>query len=131
MKLLIATLVLGALGAGSLQFSQSQPAEPTAPRTAECEASVRCTGPDTCEVTCTKPDGTTCTIEIACDGDDCRVVSCEGDAGCATNGAAIGAAIGATGGAPAATASASPDCPSACAQACASSCEPTRAGAER
>src|SRR5688572_4649395 len=79
MKILIATLLLGALGAGSFQLAKDAPAAsaPDCPQT--CEASVTCTPEGTCVVTCEKPDGSTCRIEIDCD-EDCSIVSCEGDA---------------------------------------------------
>ena len=84
MKVLIATLLLGALGAGTLHFTNAAAtgAKPAAPCPHGCEATVTCTPEGHCLVTCHRPDGSTCSIEIACDGDECRIVGCSGTPEC-------------------------------------------------
>ncbi len=82
MKILIATVLLAVLGVGSY-LSANSASKGTAPATPQsCEASVTCTPQGTCLVTCHKPDGTTCTIEIDCDGDNCGIVDSQGAPDC-------------------------------------------------
>lgn len=79
------TLSLGALAAvavSSLHLAKAQPAPAAAAPTDACEASVRCLDDERCEITCTRADGQTCTIELSCDADGCRVIDCDGPAGC-------------------------------------------------
>ena len=84
----VKTLLALALGAGSAlgarELIQRDPtADSTpAPVSASCDAQVTCNADGTCTIVCTRPDGETCTIELACDGDSCRVVSCDGPEDC-------------------------------------------------
>ena len=76
MKILIGLLLLGGFGAGTFHFAHATPKQ-TAPRVANaCEASVTRTPEGNCLVTCQGPNGQSCSIEIACDGDDCHVIGC-------------------------------------------------------
>ena len=70
MKILLASVLLAALGLGSYQLASS-PAEPASP---SCEDKVTCTGENTCRIDFTGPGGKTCWVELACDGETCRVV---------------------------------------------------------
>lgn len=80
MKILILTALLGALGVGSYLFAGS----PAAPKAADsCDATVTCTPEGNCLVTCTNDQGETCSIEIACDDGECRIVGCDGPENCA------------------------------------------------
>ena|SRR5687768_17788766 len=82
MKILVSTLLLGAIGAGSLHFSGPESAEAPAPAPGNCNATVTCTPEGTCKITCEDENGATCSIEIACDGEECRIVDCDGPEDC-------------------------------------------------
>ncbi len=71
MKILIASVLLATLGFGSYQLASSS-AAPAAAHS--CDAKVTCTGENTCRIDFTGPDGKTCWVELACDGDTCRVI---------------------------------------------------------
>ncbi len=45
----------------------------------DCKVDARCTPEGTCVITCQSSDGKRCEIELACDGDQCRVIRSEGD----------------------------------------------------
>ncbi len=45
----------------------------------DCKIDARCTSDGTCVITCESSDGKRCEIELACDGDRCRVIRSEGD----------------------------------------------------
>lgn len=98
MKLILATLFLGALGAGSFQLAGAPASTSKSPRpevcpspcaeactevcSMDCDASVRRTGDDRCEITCLRPDGSVCTMEVRCDDDGgSEVLGCRGS-GC-------------------------------------------------
>ncbi len=82
MKILIATILLGALGAGSYLYAKpaAVSAAPSAP--ASCDATLTCTPQGTCKVECQDANGTQCSVEIACDGETCRIVACDGPGDC-------------------------------------------------
>lgn len=98
MKLILATLFLGALGAGSFQLAGAPASASKAPYpegcpspcaevcpevcSVDCDAGVRRTGDDTCEITCERPDGSVCTLEVRCDDDGGCEVLCRGGSGC-------------------------------------------------
>lgn len=85
MKTWIITLSLGALAAlavSSLHLAKADTTQAGPTPENGCEASVRCLDDGRCEITCTRPDGQTCTIELACDTDGCRIVDCDGPADC-------------------------------------------------
>ncbi|HTF91020.1 MAG TPA: hypothetical protein VK843_21575 [Planctomycetota bacterium] len=86
MKILIATLLLGALGAGSLHFAKadSPQAAPLAPVANACDVSVTCTPEGNCQVTCEGPGGETCSVEIPCDGSACQPAGCSAPQACPT-----------------------------------------------
>ncbi len=98
MKILIATILLGALGAGSYLYAKPVASE-VAPSAAQaCNATVTCTPEGTCRVECQDANGAACSIEIACDGETCRIVGCDGPGDCQPG--------------------CQPDCPPACQSAC-------------
>lgn len=82
MKILIATILLGVLGAGSYLYAK--PAAATAaPGAPACgEATLTCTPQGTCKIECQDANGAACSVEIACDGATCRVVACDGPGDC-------------------------------------------------
>ena len=82
MKILITTVLLGVLGVGSFHFARANASEPvpTAPQT--CDATLTCTPQGTCVVECKDATGTTCSIEIDCDGQNCHVLGCDGPLDC-------------------------------------------------
>ena len=85
MKTLIMTALLGAVCFGSYHLVSAQAAPKVAPT---CDATVTCTPEGNCKVTCTNDAGETCSIEIACDGDECHIVGCDGPKDCQTGCAA-------------------------------------------
>ena len=82
MKILIATILLGALGAGSYLYAKPAPAAVAPNVTPSCDATVTCTPQGTCKVECQDANGAACSVEIACDGDTCRIVACDGPGDC-------------------------------------------------
>jgi len=82
MKILIAALLLAALGCGSTKYAlRDSPSHCSQP----CDASVTCTPDGNCLIECTGPDGATCRIELACDGATCRVVDSDCSQACASS----------------------------------------------
>ncbi len=87
MKILFASLLFTALGVGSLKLAgtSSDAGKPDAGGCTEsCDAKVTCSPQGTCLIECTGPDGKTCWVELACDGEGCRVVDSDCSAPCTT-----------------------------------------------
>ena len=82
MKILISTLLLGALGVGSFQLYGAEAATPSPAVPDGCNATVTCTPQGTCRITCEDENGASCSIEIECDGEECRIVDCDGPESC-------------------------------------------------
>lgn len=99
MKILIATVLLGALGVGSFQFARPATDASGPALSPNCEAQVTCTPQGTCLLECLQPNGAACSMEI-----DCAAGPCAGGPGAGM-----------------------PDCPAECPPECAPDCE--RAGA--
>lgn len=67
MKILIATILLGALGAGSYLYAKPAAVAEVAPSAAQsCNPTVTCTPEGTCRVECQEATGTACSIEVEC-----------------------------------------------------------------
>ena len=82
MKILIITALLGVLGIGSFHLANAASAKAATEARQSCEATAHCTPQGTCVVTCHKPDGSTCSIELACDGEHCSIAGCDGPHDC-------------------------------------------------
>jgi hypothetical protein len=81
MKIVILSLVLASLGLGSWKLAGSGAAASCA---GSCEATVTCTPQGTCLIECTGPNGETCSVELACNGETCEVVSSDCSPECAS-----------------------------------------------
>jgi hypothetical protein len=81
MKIVILSLVLASLGLGSWQLA-GRGASASAP--GGCDATVTCTPQGTCLIECTGPNGQSCSIELACDGETCEVVGSSCSEPCAS-----------------------------------------------
>ena len=79
MKILLLTVLLGALGLGSYLFAGAQAAPLAAPT---CEASLDCSPEGNCLIRCSDAAGETCQVELSCEGGECRIVSCDGPGDC-------------------------------------------------